>query len=62
MQWLSENLGTILVSLALAALVAVILVHLRSEKRKGKNSCGAHCTSCPMSGRCHRAQGEGAAK
>ena len=56
MQWLSENLGTLLIGGGLLALVILIIARLRADRRQGRNSCGAHCATCPMSGSCHRAQ------
>ena len=54
MQWLGENAGTILISLALAGLVALILVRLRRDKKKGQCACGGNCGCCPMAGACHK--------
>ena len=54
MRGIVENLGTILVSLALVGLVAGILVRLRRDKKQGKSSCGCNCGCCPMSGSCHK--------
>lgn len=51
--WLMANLATILIGAALLAVVAVILVYLRKNKKKGKSSCGCECQGCPMSGACH---------
>ena len=47
-------MGTVLVALLLAALVAFISVTLIRDKKKGKSSCGAGCAHCAMSGSCHR--------
>ena len=54
-QWISENAGTILVTILLIALVFGIAVSLRRDKKQGKSSCGANCGCCPMSGSCHKA-------
>ncbi len=54
LQWLADNAGTIIVTLALIALVAVIIVRLYRDKKKGKTSCGGNCGCCPMGGSCHR--------
>ncbi len=60
-QWIGENAGTIVVSIALIVMVAGIVISLRRDKKQGKSSCGANCGCCPMSGSCHKAakQGEG---
>ena len=51
--FLSQNLATILISLALFAVVALVIVHLVRNRRKGKSSCGCNCAGCPMPGACH---------
>ena len=53
MQFITENLGTIIVSgVILLAAIGAILV-LRRDKRRGKSSCGYSCAGCPMKDRCH---------
>ena len=52
--WLSENLGTIVISLMLIVIVALIIKGMISDKKKGRSSCGCGCSQCPMSGACHR--------
>ena len=54
MDWISENAGTILVSLALLAVVTAIVRQLIRDKKKGKSACGNSCASCPMHGPCHQ--------
>ena len=49
-----DNAGTILISLALAVLVAWIICRMHKDRKQGKSSCGCNCGSCPMSGACHR--------
>ena len=56
--WVTENLATILIGTALTAVVAVILVHMVKNKKKGGSSCGCGCAGCPMSGTCHKEQAE----
>lgn len=51
--FLIENGGTILIVLALIAIVLLIVWKLGADKRKGKNSCGCGCKNCPSSGMCH---------
>ena len=49
-----KNMGTILVGLLLAGIVAAIVINLVRDKRKGKIiSCNSGCTSCPKAGACH---------
>ncbi len=47
LNFFSQNLGTILISLALAAGVALILRKLLRDRRAGKSAC-----SCSCSGAC----------
>ena len=46
--WIARNLSTIIICLVLAAVVALIIVSLVKDKRKGK------CAHCPMAGSCHK--------
>ena len=52
--WIARNLSTIIICLVLAAVVALIIVSLVKDKRKGKSSCGCKCAHCPMAGSCHK--------
>ena len=54
LHWFSENLGTIIISLVLLAVVIAIARYLIRQKRAGKNSCGAGCAHCAMHGSCHQ--------
>ena len=54
LQAIADNAGTILISLALVALAAGIVVKLRRDKKLGKTSCGGNCGCCPMAGSCHK--------
>ncbi|MBO7563699.1 MAG: FeoB-associated Cys-rich membrane protein, partial [Clostridiales bacterium] len=40
MGWLTDNLGTIVISAVLILIVALIIVKMVRDKRKGKSSCG----------------------
>ncbi|MDO5326033.1 MAG: FeoB-associated Cys-rich membrane protein [Clostridia bacterium] len=53
-QAITENAGTIIVSLLLIAMITAIITHLLRNKKQGKSSCGCNCGSCPMSGSCHK--------
>ena len=54
LQWLSANLGTILISAALLVVVILIIRYLLRQKKAGKSSCGAGCAHCAMHGSCHK--------
>ncbi|MBQ5335634.1 MAG: FeoB-associated Cys-rich membrane protein [Oscillospiraceae bacterium] len=51
--WLSENAGTLIISLVLAAVVAAILISIRRNRKAGKTSCGCGCAGCAMHDACH---------
>ena len=51
---IAENAGTIVVSLALIGAVALIILRLRRDKKRGKSACGGNCGCCPMGGSCHK--------
>ena len=50
---LAAGLSTILICIALIAIVALIIIHLVREKRHGKSFCGCGCSNCAMRGSCH---------
>ena len=54
--WLFANIGTILITLVLIAVVVLIIGILRRDRKKGKSSCGGSCGNCPMGGSCHHRQ------
>ena len=54
LSWLTANIGTVLITLLLIAVVVVIAVKLRKDQKKGVSSCGGNCAHCAMSGSCHR--------
>ena len=56
LQWISENIGTIVVGLVLLAVVILIVRIMMRDKKQGKSSCGAGCAHCAMHGQCHRSQ------
>ncbi len=51
--FLTENLGTIIVGLVVAGVVAAIIIKLVRDKRKGKHiGCDCGCAGCPSSTSC----------
>lgn len=54
LEFLIENLGTIIVFLVLAVIVGLIVCKMYRDKKKGKSSCGCNCSSCPMANECHK--------
>lgn len=56
LHWISANLSTILISIALLAIVVLIIRGLVRQKKQGKSSCGVGCAHCAMHGQCHHSQ------
>ncbi len=48
------NLATILIGLGVLAIVALVIVKLIKDKKKGKHTCGGGCVGCPNSSACHK--------
>lgn len=44
-----QNLATIIISLALLAIVAFIVVRMAKARASGKGGCGYGCAGCPSS-------------
>jgi hypothetical protein len=53
MEWFVNNIGTIIVAIVLAGLLALLIVTLIRRKKQGKSSCSCGCASCPHSEKCH---------
>ena len=47
-------MGTAIVLLVLAAVVALIVFSIVRDRKAGKSSCGCKCSCCPMAGQCHK--------
>ncbi|MGI6202497.1 MAG: FeoB-associated Cys-rich membrane protein [Eubacteriales bacterium] len=54
--WITANIGTIIVCAVLAAIVAVVIVSMVRNHKKGKTSCGCGCSGCALSEVCHPAK------
>ena len=54
LQWISMNIGTILISLVLLAVVGLIIRSMIRQKKQGKSSCGGNCAGCAACGACHK--------
>ena len=53
MSWFLNSLGTVIVALVVAAVVALIVINHFRKKKQGKSSCGCGCANCPMKDKCH---------
>ena len=47
MEFLSQNLPTVVAGLILAAIVAAAVTKMVRDKRRHKSSCGCGCANCP---------------
>lgn len=56
MEFFAQNWGSMLVAAILAAVVILVILKLKSNRKKGKTSCGCDCGHCPSSGMCHTGQ------
>lgn len=52
--WLTENLGTILVTILLIVIVTAIIRNMIKDKKQGKVTCGGNCGACAMCEYCHK--------
>ena len=48
MDWIVNNIATIIVAAAVVAVVVVIVLKMRSDKKHGKHSCGGNCAGCSL--------------
>ena len=51
-EWISQNLGTIVVTIILVAAVAGIIYKMIKDKKQGKSCCGGSCAKCNACGHC----------
>lgn len=54
-EWISNNIGTIVVVAIVIAIVVLLSISLVKDKKKGKSCCGG-CRGCSMSGSCKSKQ------
>ena len=53
LDWIIQNLSTILIALGVFFLCFAIIRKMIRDKKKGKSSCGCGCSSCAMKEMCH---------
>jgi len=51
-EWISQNLGTILISIGLIAAVVLSIRAIIKDKKQGKSCCGGSCAQCRACGHC----------
>ncbi len=54
LEFLSQNVGSILILLAVAAVIGALLFGFIRNKRRGVSSCSCGCSDCPMSKSCQQ--------
>ncbi|MCR4671359.1 MAG: FeoB-associated Cys-rich membrane protein [Saccharofermentans sp.] len=55
LDWLILNWANILIIALVAGLVALAVISMLRDKKKGKSSCGCNCANCALAGKCHSA-------
>ena len=50
--WITENIVTIVIALALVAIVVCVVCSFVRDRREGRASCGGSCWQGPMGGAC----------
>ncbi len=56
LEWLTANIGTILITAGLIVIVALIIRSIVRDRKAGISSCGSKCGgcgACAMAGKCH---------
>ena len=53
MLWLTQNIGTAVIALIVAAAVTFVIVKMVKDRKKGKSSCGCGCGGCALKDHCH---------
>ena len=53
-EWLISNIGSVIAVLALIVIVALIIIKMFNDKRRGKSNCGCNCGCCAMKDQCHK--------
>lgn len=53
MDFILENLASIIVLIVVAVIVGAVVVKMIKDKKAGKSSCSCGCKGCPNSGNCH---------
>ena len=52
--WMTANIGTIIITLVLIGIVAAVILVMRRDKKEGKSACGGNCGHCSMGCSWHR--------
>lgn len=52
-EYVVDNLGTIVVGAMVALVLGLIIAKMIKAKKAGKSGCGSCCSGCPSAGICH---------
>ena len=55
-EWITAHWIDIVLTLAVALVVALVIVKMIRDKKAGKSSCGCNCGGCAMAGKCSKAK------
>ena len=58
LDFIANNIGTIIVCLVLLTVVFAIVFTMLRDKKRGKHSCSCGCKGCPLSGKCGETDGK----
>lgn len=58
MDFIIENIATIIVALVVFAVIGFIVYKMRSDRKQGKSSCGCGCKDCANAAYCHGTKAE----
>lgn len=53
LQFLKENLATMIIAAIVIGLMAWVVVHKIVQRKKGISTCGCGCAGCPEANKCH---------
>lgn len=53
LEWLSQNLATVIIVAVLAVIFGLLLYSLIRDKKAGRSSCGGGCAGCANACYCH---------
>lgn len=53
LDFITNNLGTIIVGIILLAIVILVIKSMKKDKANGKSTCGCGCKGCANAQYCH---------
>ena len=52
--WLKQNVASLVVGLAVAAVLLAVILKMIQDKKQHKSTCGCSCSGCPGARYCHK--------